>query len=242
MSINLVEADLSTLATNDVSYTHGDPISVRKEFDNDKWKKPEHIYLIYLRVNDDQTLEVQHLFDEIGRRGLAQAESDLLEEARPHRPKTHVFAYGMDVIDFRDKPCFVTIILDERNWHFHPHPYKINSPAIVLRRNKIVVQDVALAVLEEYDMNYTFYNYEMGHVKDAEGDQVQAVKFVSFNKKDRFGSPEYKREDLNDKPEQEKQNRYSFDIYLRMPIRPIQGELVSKWLTVVFDPATPPRY
>ena len=214
----LDRSQLGMLATNDVSIVHGDPISLQKAFDEKKWKKPKYIYFVYIRVNENQRLFAEHYFDKLRGRTVEQAEKDLLRNARPYQGQLKPVLTGFDVFDFQDKPCYVSMVIDEEHWHFYPHPVDANIPATILRRNKVVQKKNGELIIEEYSPNYSFYNYERTKIADPDGHDKSAIRFVNFFKKDKFGKPEYVRKDIHSESEQKKQNRYCFDIYIRMPV------------------------
>lgn len=235
----LSRSQLGMLATNDVSIVHGDPINLWKEF-GDGWEEPEYIYFVYILVKNNQKLFAEHYFDSLRGRTVDQAEKDLLENARPGNGHLTPVLTGFDVFDFQDKPCYVSIVIDEQHWHFYPHPITADIPAVVLRRNKVIQRENGDIEIEEYAPNYSFYRYEQTSIEAPDGKMKSGVRFVNFFKKDKFGNPEYVRSDMNSEVEQKKQNRYCFDIYVRMPIdNPEAGS--PGWATVIFDPPTPPR-
>ncbi len=235
---------ISNFASNDVSQVHGDPVNLQKPFDNDKWKKPEHLYFVYIRVNrDPQALRVKHFFRALDGQALSDVESGLLQMARSNTGQEHIVNYEFETFDFQDKPCYVTLVLDEQHWNFYPHPHTIDTPAVVMRRNKIVMLPDGTIELQEFSPNQTFYNYERTQVADQDGIMKPAIRWVNFFKKDKFGGSEHIRVSRDDPTEQAKQNRYCFDVYLRMPYASTSAGLdPSDWLTVIFDPVTPPRF
>ena len=236
----LQQSDLGRFATNDVSVVHGEPISMVKPFDDDKWKKPEHIYFVYLRVNENQKLLAEHYYEAIGRRSLEQAERDLLENAQSPKGTLKPVLTGFEVFDFQDRPCYVSMVIDENDWFFYPHPINADIPAVILRRNKVVQQDDGALIIEDYSPNYSFFCYERTKIAAPDGHEKSAIRFVNFFKKDRFGNPEYVRNPAESVEEQKKQNRYCFDIYVRMPVEKGNSH-TDGWATVIFDPPTPPR-
>jgi hypothetical protein len=243
MVIDVGRLGIENLASNDVSLVHGDPVTVRKGWD-DTYPQPQHIYFIYIRPNNNRasgvTLLAKQRFEPLNGRTVAAAEEDLLKRSRPRGDKIGVVAYGLDVVDFQDIPCYVTLVIDKEHWHFFPDAGQPQAPAIVVRRNKVILNRHGVIELDEYNPNCTFYNFENVTVPDG-GSGVSAVRLVNFFKKDRWGNPEYKRSDLNDEKEQMKQNRYAFDIYLRMPYY-VTKNTPPTWATVIIDPTTPPRH
>jgi hypothetical protein len=231
---------IGLLANNDISIIHGDAIDEKREFDGVTWKKPEGIYFVYLRVNDDQSLFAEHYRDNLKGRTVEQAEEDLFKNARPFQGTIRPILTGFDLFNFPDEPCYISMVIDEPNWHFYPHPIEADIPAVILRRNKVIQKMNGDVVIEEYDPNYSFYNYEKTKIKAPDGHHKSAIRFVNFFKKDKFGNDEYVRNPEHDVEEQKKQNRYSFDIYIRMPIANAQQHN-DGWATVIFDPPTPPR-
>ena len=236
----LSKSELGRFATNDISVVHGEPITTIKPFDNGKWKEPKYIYFVYLRVNENQKLFAEHYYDKLAGRSVEQAERDLLKNARPGNGTLRPILTGFDVFDFQDRPCYVSMVIDEKDWHFYPHPIDADIPAIILRRNKVVQLQNGEIVIEDYSPNYSFFCYERTQVEAPDGKQKSAIRFINFFKKDKFGNAEYVRNPPHSIPEQKKQNRYCFDIYIRMPVE--KGDSHSDgWATVIFDPPSPPR-
>lgn len=233
---------LSNFASNDISFVHGDPITNSPPYPT---TDPAHIYFVYMRMNNaqgssyDERLLVKHLFLPLGGRTREEAELYLLSRARDGIEDNTVL-YDFDVIDFQDQPCYVTMIIDERNWHFHPDDNQPETPAVVFRRNKIVNGSDGKPYLAEFSPNYSFYNFSKGEIGPADR-RRSVIRFTNYFRKDRWGTPEYRRLDLDDVNEQRKQNRYAIDVYVRMPYYSRGGGRPNGWLTVVFDPPTPPR-
>lgn len=243
MAINIGRSGLGNFATNDISFVHGDPITKNVPF-GDVYKEPEYIHFVYIRpnTNDAQgvSLLAKQFHEPLNGRTVAQAEKEILAKAGVNGDNSTVVEYSLEVLDFQDHCCYVTMVLDKQHWRFSADEGQPEVPAIVFRRNKIVINDEKEVVLEEYAPNYSFYNFENLIVPD-EGDGVSAIRFVNFFKKDKWGTDEYIRQPACDVKEQKKQNRYALDIYVRMPCYRPGGEEPNKWVTVIIDPPTPPR-
>jgi hypothetical protein len=242
MVIQIGRGGLGNFATNDISFVHGDPITLFREFDQN-YTEPEYIHFVYIRPNENAasgvSLLAKQFHEPLDGRTIAQAEQEILIKARPNGDDTNVVEYGLEVLDFQDHCCYVTMVLDKQFWHFFPDAGQPEAPAIVFRRNKIVIDIDGDVILEEYDPNYSFYNFENVTVSDGT-DGVSGIRFVNFFKKDKWGTPEYVRSDQEAEIEQKKQNRYALDIYVRMPFYKPNSD-PDKWATVVIDPPTPPR-
>lgn len=243
MAINIGRGSLGNFATNDISFVHGDPITKQVGFDTN-YTEPEYIHFVYIRPNTNETngvtLLAKQFHEPLNGRSIEQAELDILVKARPGGDDTNVVEYGLEVLDFQDHCCYVTMVLDKQYWHFFPDDGQPDAPAIVFRRNKILIAANGEVVLQEYDPNHSFYNFENVMIPDT-GDDVSAIRFVNFFKKDKWGQPEYVRTDLEDEDEQLKQNRYALDIYVRMPFYRPDNAVPDQWATIVIDPPTPPR-
>lgn len=244
MGIALGGSGLSSFATNDISFVHGDPITKSVEFDA-KYTEPEFIHFVYIRPNTNDAsgvaLLAKQFHEPLNGRTIAQAEQEILAKARPGGDDSTVVEYGLEVLDFQDNCCYITMVLDKQFWHFFPSKGQPEAPAIVFRRNKIVIDRNENVILEEYHPNYSFYNFENINLADGSTDGVSGIRFVNFFKKDKWGAPEYARSQMEDEDEQRKQNRYALDIYVRMPFYKPNGENPDRWATVVIDPPTPPR-
>jgi hypothetical protein len=243
MAIDVGRLGIENLASNDVSLVHGDPITVRKGWD-ELYPEPQHLYFIYIRPNTNDasgvTLLAKQRLEPLNGLSVAEAEEILLKRSRPGGDDIGV-TYELETVDFKDTPCYVTLVIDKEHWHFFPDKGQPEAPAIVFRRNKVILNKDGVIELDEYHPNCTFYNFENVTVPDG-GNGVSGVRFVNFFKKDQWGNPEYKRSDLNDEEEQKKQNRYAFDIYLRMPYYVPSEGTPEAWATVIIDPTTPPRH
>jgi hypothetical protein len=243
VAIDIDRSGLGNFATNDISFVHGDPITETKEFDG-VYTEPEFVHFVYIRPNDNAasgvSLLAKQFHEPLNGRTIAQAEQEILAKARPGGNDSTVVEYGLEVLDFQDHCCYVTMALDKQYWHFFPDAGQPDAPAIVFRRNKIVIDVDGEVVLEEYDPNHSFYNFENTTVPDG-SDGVSAIRFINFFKKDKWGAPEYVRSNMQAEAEQKKQNRYALDIYVRMPFYRPNNLAPNKWATVVIDPPTPPR-
>jgi hypothetical protein len=227
-------------AANQLSDLHGYSIYERREF-SDQWPEPKRIMFIYMRVNKNQTLVVDQYVDQI-RDGetIETAENRLLKNARPGPSDGSKikdpdrWAIEFDEVSFGWEPCYVSFVIDEEHWKFHPWPGNEFEETVVFRKNKLLMKPDATGALQpvEYEFlpNWSFFNFERGNIYGR-----QSIRFVNFMRIDEEGSPLPEKPVVDDPAELPKWE-YCMDIYVAAPYTYTEGQRPDKWLTLVFDP------
>jgi hypothetical protein len=136
------------LAANQLSELHGYSIHEQREF-SVQWPEPKRIMFIYMRVNRNQTLVIDQYVDGIrDGESIADAEKRLLRNARPgrrlpdgsyRRKDPERWATGFDEVSFGWEPCYVSMVIDDEYWKFHPWPDDGYQETIIFRKNKLIV-------------------------------------------------------------------------------------------------------
>jgi hypothetical protein len=228
--------------TNSLSPRHGYSIYDRHEF-SPEWPEPRRIMFIYIRVNRNQTLVVdQYVSDMPEGETLDDAERRLLDNARPGpRDNPHIknpprLSEGFDHVTFGWTPCYVTMVIDDEFWKFHPWPDNQFEETIVFRRDKLLVKPDEKGELQpekhEFEPNYSFFNFERGAIRGR-----QSVRFVNFMRQDAEGTP-ISPEPIDVFDPANPKWEHCMDVYIRMPYNFSQssGDQPTHWLTLVFDP------
>jgi hypothetical protein len=231
------------LAANQLSELHGYSIHEQREF-SVQWPEPKRIMFIYMRVNRNQTLVIDQYVDGIrDGESIADAEKRLLRNARPgrrlpdgsyRRKDPERWATGFDEVSFGWEPCYVSMVIDDEYWKFHPWPDDGYQETIIFRKNKLIVASGSppnsKPVVYEFLPNWSFFNFERTEMMGR-----QSIRFVNFMRTDKEGSPLPEKpvvQDPKDLPKWE----YCMDIYIAMPYNFTKNVAPTKWLTLVFDP------
>ena len=233
--------------TNQLSDLHGFSVHERREF-NEEWPEPRRVMFIYIRVNRNQTLVIdQYVYDMKDGETIEKAERYLLRNARPGprnnpRPKNPPrWATGFDRVSFGWEPCYVTMVIDDAYWKFHPWPDNAFEETVIFRKDKLLMKPDASGELKptEYPFqpNHSFFNFKRGAISGR-----QSIRFVNFMRVDKEGTPmppEPAHLPVDQKPIWE----YCMDVYIAMPYnfsrkKQADGTLLepNKWLTLIFDP------
>lgn len=236
-------SDRIARAANQLSDLHGYSIYDRREFSAD-WPEPKRIMFIYFRVNRNQTLVIDQYVDRV-RDGetIADAEKRLTLNARPGKKQSNGrykakspkrWARGFDLVSFGWEPCYVSMVIDDEYWKFHPWPDNTFEETIVFRKNKLLMKPDGNGELKpvEYPFlpNFSFFNFERTTTLGR-----QSIRFVNFMRIDKDGAPLPEKpvvDDVKDLPQWE----YCMDIYIAMPYHFTGRKNPDKWLTLIFDP------
>lgn len=210
--------------------SYGYSVRRKQEFEAGKWDEPTHIMFLYIRVNKDGTLDIAHYFDALAGRSVAEAEKQLLANARPisninptKDPEPQ--GYNFEGMDFENYVSYFTIALDEAEMEFHPYKDSAKVDPMIFLAEKTTFDASGNAVTKYFNPNFSIMNLERIEIPTAKpGDLRPALRCVNFMKRDEEG---------NYLKEGDVQN-FGFDLYVDMPFNRETGG--SKMLTVIFDP------
>ncbi len=163
--------------------TYGDSPDVVKS--GPAWDSPTHIMFLYVRFNNNQTLQVAHYFDEMGNATLSQKLDALLENARPHSGAKNPPIQGNNFrgFDFGGFTSWFVIFLDEGDMDFWPAENGQIEPIIFLSGKDIADASGHIAPVS-YDPNFTYYNLERIKIGGR-----PALKMINYITKDSAGTP-----------------------------------------------------
>ena len=212
---------------------YGDSPIIDKSDQN--WGTPLNILFIYVRINEDGTMEVDHYQDRIKTGSsveLEQKQLDLLSNARPFRSLDGTWKTGskdpqpighnFTGLSFEEPaPSYMIIVLDEKRMRFVPdHRGGSNSPIVFLSGKDIVESDGSITH-ESYAPNHSYYNLERITIADR-----PAVRMINYMRRP-DGSQMRSLDELT----------HAFNIMIEIEFSRIAGN--RKGLVVVLDPRVP---
>lgn len=221
--------------SNAVSDMHGHWIG---EPDPTPEKQIEHIYFIYIRVqnNNRQHLYVRQyyakLIDVHESGNIDSVEKELMKIARRSHRIRRIQPIGSNFSDdmkYVKNDCYFTILIDERDWRFNPETTDVSrlDDFIVFRKNKIECDNGEYFICN-YHENDAFFGLTRNPISDPDdGTKRDCIRCVFRSK-----GPYW------DENEENIIKQYGLDIYVKAPFYN-DGALPKNWLTIVFDPKVP---
>ena len=212
---------------------YGDSPIIDKSSEN--WGVPLNILFIYVRINQDGTMEVDHYQDKINTGSsieLKQKQLELLINARPFRnldgtwktgPKDpKPIGHNFMGLSFEElAPSYMIIVLDENKMRFVADGTSGSNSPIVFLSGKDIFEADGSVTRESYAPNHSYYNLERITI-----DERPAVRMINYMRR-LDGSQMQSLDELT----------HAFNIMVEIEFSRIAGK--RKGLVVVLDPRVP---